>query len=261
MKEIESVVLLSEKTSFQSYLEAELSKKFKVHHFGKSDFSEVGFSNVVSILALLRPCSIINLLPSFEDTKGNDFGAYVQRALIGTEALYLEVRPFNCGGETLKFPPKPYSILVRTLFIELGLLHSFRTKNLITDFLDKVKGRRKITLKEESNLPLISERMAAKYLSLFLNKAFLKQDLNGTYQLCENGFPQLSEVFEEALKTASIIAPDNYKAKLVFSSEEPPKVPYSFDNTQFQIDSELILGDWRDGVIETTSGWVSEHVN
>lgn len=261
MKEIDSIVLLSEKTSFQSYLDAELGKKFKVHHFGTSDFSEVGFSNFVSILALLRPCCVINLLSSFGEPKRNDFGPYVQRALIGTEALYLEVRPFNCGEVTAKFPQKPYSILVRTLFIELGLLHSFRTKNLITDFLDKVKGRRKITLKEESNLPLISERMAAKYLSLFLNKAFLKQDLSGAYQLCENGFPHLSEVFEEALKTASIIAPDNYKAKLVFSSEEASNVPYSFDNTQFQMDSELILGDWRDGVIETTSGWVSEHIN
>ena len=261
MKEIDSLVLLSEKTSFQSYLEAELRKKFKVHHFGKSDISVVGFSNFISVLALLRPCCIIYLLSSYEGLNENNFGSYVQRALIGTEATYLEVRPLNYGGLTAKSSQKPYSALVRTLFIELGLVHSFRTKNLITDFLEKVKDRRKITLKEESNLPLISERMAAKYLSLFLNKAFLKQDLNGTYQLCENGFPHLSEVFEEALKTASVIAPDNYKAKLVFSPEEPSKAPYSFDNTQFQMDSELILGDWRDGVIETASGWVSEHIN
>lgn len=261
MKEIESVVLLAEKTSFQSYLEAELSKKFIVRHFGKSDISEVAFSNFISVLTLLRPCCVINLLSSDGGLKKDDFGPYIQRALIGTEALYLEVSPFNCGESSGKLHQKLYSSLVRTVFVELGLVHSFRTKNLITDFLDKVKDRRRITLKEESNLPLISERMAAKYLCLFLNKAFLKQDLSGTYQLCENGFPHLSEVFEEALKTASVIAPDNYKAKLVFTPEVPSSEPYSFDNTKFQMDSELILGDWRDGVIETTSGWVSEHVN
>ena len=139
MKEIDSLVLLSEKTSFQSYLEAELSKKFKVHHFGKSDISVVGFSNFISVLALLRPCCIIYLLSSYEGLNENNFGSYVQRALIGTEATYLEVRPLNYGGLTAKSSQKPYSALVRTLFIELGLVHSFRTKNLITDFLEKVK--------------------------------------------------------------------------------------------------------------------------
>ena len=148
MKEIDSLVLLSEKTSFQSYLEAELSKKFKVHHFGKSDISVVGFSNFISVLALLRPCCIIYLLSSYEGLNENNFGSYVQRALIGTEATYLEVRPLNYGGLTAKSSQKPYSVLVDA-FIELGLVHSFRTKNLIIRFFrKKLKTEEKSLLKK-----------------------------------------------------------------------------------------------------------------
>lgn len=258
MKYIEKVILLSEETSFRSYLQAELSKKYEIHTFGIKDISEEGLSNFTSALALIQPSCIINALPLSFYEKHQEYGPCIQRSLIGTESFYLEVKPFNFTKNAIRTVFKPYSALVHSAFIEIGLMHSFRTNNLITNFLERVKGKRKLTLKDESSVPLISERMAAKYLQLFLSKASLNFNLIRNYQLCENGFPRLSDVFQQALSTASKINPSAYKAQLFFHSNSKPSFP-SFDNSSFQMDAEVILGDWKDGVIETASGWVSEH--
>lgn len=254
MRNEPNVLIIGEK----SHLSEGLTKKFS-EHYKTYLLPFTDLQSIIEFVSVFRPDCLISLVGLKALSKTQEFlsnSSSIQNALIGTDSLFIELLPLDFTDFPVQNHYSPYSSLVQSCFIKLGYLHSPLSLSFISVFLEKCRNKKSLTIEEGSHIPLLSERKLPNYLLNFVNKAFIDKSLSGYYDLFEGLCPTTSEVLSEALNAAKRIYPEHYFASLKIKKNTHYSDIHLPDNTRFQSDSELILANWKDGITETTVGYI-----
>lgn len=124
------------------------------------------------------------------------------------------------------------------------------TKNLITDWIDKILSRKRITVSGNKPLRLIGRHLLVQMTVVAALKCLANPGFDGVYKLAANGETSLFELVSFIHSTLARLLPNHKLAKLSFAEEEPVPLSEEFD-TSFMENFNVILPGWRTGVEET----------
>lgn len=241
-----SFAQLGESEIFEPYLSSELKKNsdlWKPTEF-ELPLNDPGLA--AAFLTLIQPDAVF-YVPRFSgrsfESKSANYLAALSQALETKEALLVSwLQPEE------SIPP---FISCEHLLIRLPeVFYCSSTKNLITDWIDKILSRKRITVSGNKPLRLIGRHLLVQMTVAAALKCLANPGFDGVYQLAANGETSLFELVSFIHSTLARLLPNHKLAKLSFAEEEPVPLSEEFD-TSFMENFNVILPGWRTGVEET----------
>lgn len=241
-----SFAQLGESEIFEPYLSSELKKNsdlWKPTEF-ELPLNDPGLA--AAFLTLTQPDAVF-YVPRFSarsfESKSANYLAALSQALETKEALLVSwLQPEE------SIPP---FISCEHLLIRLPeVFYCSSTKNLITDWIDKILSRNRITVSGNKPLRLIGRHLLVQMTVVAALKCLANPGFDGVYKLAANGETSLFELVSFIHSTLARLLPNHKLAKLSFAEEEPVPLSEEFD-TSFMENFNVILPGWRTGVEET----------
>lgn len=124
------------------------------------------------------------------------------------------------------------------------------TKNLVTEWIDKILMRKRINVSCNRPLRLIGRHLLVQMTVSAALKCLANPNFEGVYSLSANGETSLFELISFIRSVLQRLLPNHKLAQLSFTEEEPIQQLVEFD-TAFMENFNVILPGWRSGVEET----------
>ena len=238
--------LLGDSEIFEPYLSSELKKNSNLWKPTEFELPQNDPGLAAAFLTLTQPDAVF-YAPRFSnrnsDLKNAAYLAALSQALETKDSLLVSwLKPVD---------DIPAFINCQYLFIRLPeVFYCSVTKNLITEWIDKILSRKRVTVSGNKPLRLIGRHLLVQMTAAAALKCLANQGFDRTYKLAANGETSLFELVGFIHSTLARLLPNHNFAKLIFAEEEPVRLSEEFD-TSFMENFNVILPGWRTGVEET----------
>lgn len=241
-----SFALLGESEIFEPYLSSELKKNSDLWKPTEFELPQNDPGLAAAFLTLTQPDAVF-YAPRFSnrnsDSKNSAYLAALSQALQTKNSLLVSwLKP----NESL-----PAFINCQHLFIRLPeVFYCSAIKNLITEWIEKILSRKRISVSGNRPLRLIGRHLLVQMTVAAALKCLANPGFDGVYKLAANGETSLFELVEFIHSVLTRLLPNHKLARLSFAEEEPIQPSEVFD-TSFMENFNVILPGWRTGVEET----------
>lgn len=238
--------LLGDSEIFEPYLSSELKKNSNLWIPTEFELPQNDPGLAAAFLTLTQPDAVF-YVPRFSsrssESKSANYLAALSHALETKESLLVSWLP---PEESI-----PPFIDCEHLFIRLPeVFYCSATKNLITEWIEKILSRKRITVSGNRPLRLIGRHLLVQMTAAAALKCLANPGFDGVYKLAANGETSLFELVSFIHSTLARLLPNHKLAKLSFAEEGPVRLSEEFD-TSFMENFNVILPGWRTGVEET----------
>lgn len=231
---------------FEPYLSAELKKSASLWKPSEFELPPNDFGLTAAFFTYCHPDAVFYVPKHSVRTqiaKSQQYLAALSHALETKKSLLVSwLRPeestppfINCEHLLLRLP---------------DVFYCSASKNLVTDWIEKILSRKKINVSENRSLRLIGRHLLVQMTAAAALKCLANPDLCGVYNLSANGETTLFELISFIRTVLIRLLPHHKLAQISFADEKPVEQVQGCD-TAFMENFNVILPGWQNGVEET----------
>ncbi len=238
--------LIEESEVFEPYLSAEIKKKALLWKPSEFELPQNDPGLAAAFFTLTKPHALFyvpKLLTHSSAHKNNHYLAALSHALSTRNGLLVS---WLLPGEDA-----PHFIECEHLLIRLpDVFYCSSSKNLVTDWIDKILSRKRISVSGNKPLRLIGRHLLVQMTVAAALKCLANPGFDGVYSLAANGETSLFDLINFIRSVLKRLLPNHKLAEISFSCEQPLQMRQNLD-TAFMENFNVILPSWHNGVEET----------
>ena len=238
--------LIEESAVFEPYLSAEIKKYASLWRPSEFELPQNDPGLAAAFFTFTKPNALF-YVPKLQTRtlahKNNHYLAALAHALGTRNGLLVS---WLVPGEGT-----PPFIDCEHLLIRLPeVFYCSSSKNLVTDWIDKILSRKRISVRGNRPLRLIGRHLLVQMTVAAALKCLANPGFDGVYSLAANGETSLFELIGFIKSVLQRLLPNHKLAKISFADEKPVLPTQDLD-TAFMENFSVVLPSWRNGVEET----------